>query len=114
MQRKPHGIVTLVALLLSFFALTPIWSADDIPRIIPYQGWVQVDGSNFNGTGTFKFSIVNAADDTTYWSHDGTSAGGSEPSGTPISAPVTNGLFAARPANILLLATNDGVKTITQ
>ena len=25
---------------------------------------------------------------------------------------VTNGLFAARPANILLLATNDGVKTI--
>lgn len=27
---------------------------------------------------------------------------------------VTNGLFAARPANILLLATNDGVKTITK
>jgi ribose 5-phosphate isomerase A len=25
---------------------------------------------------------------------------------------VTNGLFAARPANILLLATKDGVKTI--
>ena len=25
---------------------------------------------------------------------------------------VTNGLFAARPANILLLATNNGVKTI--
>jgi len=25
---------------------------------------------------------------------------------------VTNGLFAARPANILLLATNDGVKTL--
>jgi len=24
---------------------------------------------------------------------------------------VTNGLFAARPANVLLLATNDGVKT---
>ena len=27
---------------------------------------------------------------------------------------VTNGLFAARPANVLLLATNDGVKTITK
>jgi ribose 5-phosphate isomerase A len=27
---------------------------------------------------------------------------------------VTNGLFAARPANILLLATKDGVKTITK
>jgi ribose 5-phosphate isomerase A len=25
---------------------------------------------------------------------------------------VTNGLFAARPANILLLATSDGVKTL--
>jgi ribose 5-phosphate isomerase A len=25
---------------------------------------------------------------------------------------VTNGLFAVRPANILLLATNDGVKAI--
>jgi ribose 5-phosphate isomerase A len=27
---------------------------------------------------------------------------------------VTNGLFAARPANVLLLATNDGVKTIAK
>ncbi|GBG13722.1 ribose 5-phosphate isomerase A [Novimethylophilus kurashikiensis] len=27
---------------------------------------------------------------------------------------VTNGLFAARPANVLLLATDDGVKTITK
>jgi ribose 5-phosphate isomerase A len=27
---------------------------------------------------------------------------------------VTNGLFAARPANVLLLATNDGIKTITK
>jgi len=27
---------------------------------------------------------------------------------------VTNGLFAARPANVLLLATPDGVKTLTK
>ena len=32
--------------------------------------------------------------------------------GTSIVGVVTNGLFASRPANILLLATNEGVKTI--
>src|ERR1035437_2436502 len=59
-----------------------------------YQGRVRDNGSNFNGTGRFKFALVTGTDPTfvTYWSNDGTSANGSEPTAA-VSAAVTNGLF---------------------
>jgi hypothetical protein len=78
-------------------ALAPGLSAvDDIPRQVAYQGWVRVAGVNFNGSGQFKFAITDAAGTTSHWSHDGTSVAGAEPSGTPVTATVTDGLFAIR------------------
>ena len=66
------------------------------PPVVSYQGHVQVDGSPYDGTGYFKFAIVDAAGTTTYWSNDGTGTGGGEPNGgTPL--PVLGGLF-----NVLL------------
>lgn len=62
------------------------------PTIVSYQGRVQVSGTPFTGTGYFKFAIVNQAGNTTYWSNDGTSSGGSEPT-TAVPLPVSNGLF---------------------
>ena len=54
-------------------------SAYSVPPVINYAGQVAVDGEAFDGNGLFKFAIVNDSGSTTYWSNDGTSAAGSEP-----------------------------------
>jgi hypothetical protein len=64
--------------------------------IMTYQGRVQSGGSDFTGTGDFKFALVSSDPDagvTTHWSNDGTSVAGGEPVDA-VSAPVSNGLFA--------------------
>jgi len=48
---------------------------------------------NFDGTGEFRFALVNANGSTSYWSNDGTSTDGSEPTGA-VSLPVTKGLYS--------------------
>jgi hypothetical protein len=61
-----------------------ISSFAQVPGIINYQGRVTVAGTNFDGTGLFKFSLVNNTGATTYWSN-GNSA---------VSLTVTKGLYA--------------------
>jgi hypothetical protein len=62
------------------------------PTVVSYQGRMNASGSAFNGVGFFKFALVNAAGTTSYWSNDGTSVAGSQPSAlVPVS--VTTGLF---------------------
>ena len=36
-------------------------SAAQVPQILNYQGRVAVDGTNFDGTGQFKFALVDGA-----------------------------------------------------
>jgi hypothetical protein len=64
-----------------------------VPGIINYQGRVVVGTTNFNGTGQFKFALMNSANGQTLWSNDGTSSGGSEPTNA-VSITVTNGLYS--------------------
>ena len=64
-----------------------------VPQIISYQGRVVANGTNFNGTGQFKFALVNAAGNVTYWSNNNSSTTGSEPSAA-VSLSVTNGLYS--------------------
>ncbi len=66
------------------------------PGLVSYQGYVTVNGSPYNGTGYFKFSIINSGGSITYWSNDT-----NFPPVNYISLPVTNGLF-----NVLLGSTN--------
>ena len=40
-----------------------------VPQIINYQGRVGVNGTNFDGTGQFKFALVNGTGTTAYWSN---------------------------------------------
>ena len=61
--------------------------------MIDYQGKIAVSGVNFDGAGQFKFALVNQSGDTTYWSHDGTSVGGAEPT-THVVRTVTKGLYS--------------------
>ena len=62
------------------------------PAIVSYQGKVTVDGNPYTGDGYFKFAIVNQAGNLTYWSNDGSSGAGSQPT-NPVRLSVVNGLF---------------------
>src|SRR5664279_126931 len=64
-----------------------------VPQILNYQGRVAVGTVNFNGTGSFKFALVNAAGTTTFWSNDDTSAAGSQPAAA-VTLTVTKGLYS--------------------
>lgn len=62
-----------------------------VPQLISYQSRVVADGTNFHGTGHFKFALVNPAGNVTYWSNNGSSVGGSQPNAA-VSLPVADGL----------------------
>lgn len=64
-----------------------------VPSMINYQGRVTVGGTNFNGSGQFKFALVNNSGATTFWSNNGTSVAGSEPSAA-VALSVANGLYS--------------------
>ena len=78
--------------VVSSFLLVPC-SFSQIPQLINYQGRVAVTGVNFNGTGNFKFALVNGSGTQTYWSNDGTSVAGSQPT-VGVTRTVTNGLYS--------------------
>jgi formylglycine-generating enzyme required for sulfatase activity len=85
MFRKPFTFLCFVFLLsCSLFAAPPI---------INYAGNIKVRGVPFNGDGFLKFAFVNPAGNVTYWSNDGTSANGSEPSGS-VSVKIRGGLYS--------------------
>lgn len=69
-----------VALLLFFITQ----AHGQVPGIINYQGRVTVDGTNFDGTGQFKFALVDGTGATTYWSNGVTT----------VAVPVTKGLYS--------------------
>ncbi|MCG3147275.1 MAG: hypothetical protein PCFJNLEI_00714 [Verrucomicrobiae bacterium] len=62
-----------------------------VPQMINYQGRVTVAGTNFTGTGQFKFALVDGAGATNYWSNDGTAVG---TPATAVALTVTKGLYA--------------------
>ncbi|MEP6686004.1 MAG: hypothetical protein ABJB22_04435, partial [Verrucomicrobiota bacterium] len=64
-----------------------------VPQQINYQGRVLTGSTNFDGSGQFKFALVNAAGTTTYWSNDGTSVNGSQPTAA-VTLTVTKGLYS--------------------
>jgi len=109
---KKHLIVLIVS-LSTIAVLTLMWTASSLaspaqapdaplapvkpPTMINYQGTIRKDGSPYNGTGYFKFAVMNSPSGkgtSNYWAHDGTTA--FTPT-TYITLTVTNGLF-----NVLL------------
>ena len=47
-------------------------SVHAVPPVLNYAGQVAVNGQPFDGQGLFKFALVNADGNATYWSNDGT------------------------------------------
>ena len=65
------------------------------PQMINYQGRVIVGGTNFHGSGSFKFALVGPAGTPTYWSNNGTSVNGTEPSAA-VALSVAQGLYSVQ------------------
>lgn len=61
------------------------------PATVAYQGELRKNGAPFGGKAEFKFAIVAAGQ--TLWSNDGSSANGSEPSGS-VDVQVNDGAFS--------------------
>lgn len=64
-----------------------------VPKLLNHQGRIAVDGMNFDGTGQFKFALVDATGATTFWSNDGTSNSGGQPTAA-VSLGVVRGLYS--------------------
>ena len=69
------GLAAIVLVVALLTATGPTGAQSGAPTVVSYQGQVTVGGAPYDGTGHFKFAVVNAAGDTTYWSNDGTAAG---------------------------------------
>ena len=92
MKRCPAILVPLLSALTALAILaTPL--AAQVPQRLNYQGRVAVGTVNFDGTGQFRFALVNATGSTTFWSNDGTSTAGSQPAAS-VPLTVTKGLYS--------------------
>jgi N-acetylneuraminic acid mutarotase len=91
------SVLISVLILIGTFSLvrvgaSPLFAGGGAPTVVSYQGMVKDGGSPYTGTGYFKFAVVDAAGTTSYWSNDGTSSGGSEPT-EGVQLVVAEGLF---------------------
>jgi len=77
------SLVTVILTLAGF---------GEIPEQINYQAKVEADGVPFDGAGQFKFAIVDSAGSNTFWSNDGSSVDGSEPT-SAVALNVNGGLL---------------------
>ena len=73
-----------------------------VPQLVNYQGRVAVDAVNFEGAGLFRFALVNEDGTITFWSNDGTSAAGSEPTDA-VSLAVAKGLYSVLLGDLALV-----------
>ena len=64
----------------------------EVPNLLNYQGRIAVSGANFTGSGQFKFAIVNDSGTVTFWSNNGSSTAGSQPT-SAVALTVTRGLY---------------------
>ena len=64
-----------------------------VPLLLNFQGRVTVDGTVFTGTGQFKFALVNADGSQSFWSNDGSSSAGAQPTAA-VTVPVVNGNYS--------------------
>jgi hypothetical protein len=83
---------TIYALIIGLFVTSAV---AQVPQLLNYQGRVVVGTTNFDGNGLFKFALVNSNGTVTFWSNDGTSAGGSTPTAS-VTLPVVRGLYSVQ------------------
>lgn len=98
-SRKSHFSRT--ALLIAWSALVPCTALAALPQVLNHQGRIAVQGVNFDGNGQFKFALVNADGSVTYWSNNGSSVAGAEPTAA-VTLAVSRGLYSVLLGNLAL------------
>jgi hypothetical protein len=83
----------LVRILTLLAWLVPLPLMAQVPPVLNHQGRIAVGGTSWQGTGQFKFALVNGGATISFWSNDGTSAAGSQPVAA-VALPVVKGLYA--------------------
>jgi hypothetical protein len=99
--KKRHALIFALALLGGAALVAMTWAAPGnaplapggAPAVVSYQGEVRVGGTPYTGNGYFKFAVINAAGNASYWSNNGTSTGGGEPTAA-VQLAVSDGLFS--------------------
>ncbi len=81
--------ISLLALFLLIQGLSNVRAA--APNVLNHQGRIAVNGVNYNGTGHFKFAMVNGDGTQTFWANDGNSIG--EPA-SAVPVAVSNGHYS--------------------
>ena len=79
-----------------FLQIAPVAVLGQVPQLLNYQGRIAVNGTNFTGTGQFKFALVDGGTNVaaqTFWSNDGSSSSGGQPTAS-VPLPVTKGLYS--------------------
>lgn len=82
--------IPLLRALALVFTLSSTALYAQVPQIINYQGRVAVGTVNFNGSGMFKFALVDGSGTKSYWSNDGSDK---EPTAA-VELTVTHGLYS--------------------
>jgi N-acetylneuraminic acid mutarotase len=99
---KPHSFdngkeksMNIICHAILFSLATVSLSSAQVPQMIHYQGRVGVGGTNFDGAGQFKFSLVDGGPTTflTLWSNDGTGTDGAAPDNA-VALGVHKGLYS--------------------
>ena len=65
-----------------------------VPNLVSYQGRVAVGTVNFDGTGQFKFALVNTNGSTTYWSNSPDTSPADGVPDNAVTLTVTKGLYS--------------------
>ena len=84
---NPRFLLVALAFLFSSFLNAAV------PLVLEYSGRVSSGGSPFTGSGSFRFAFVDSTATTTYWSNDGTSTAGSEPTAA-VTVTVDDGFYS--------------------
>lgn len=82
---------SILALSATLLASLPASAA--VPGLLNYQGRVLVGSTAFDGTGAFKFALVNADGTQLYWSNSADGNSDHQPDAA-VSLPVAKGLYA--------------------
>lgn len=88
---KLHCLLPAILALVASLATT---LHAQTPNLVSYQGRIAVGTVNFEGTGQFRFALVNAAGTTVYWGNAADTTPADGVPDTPVSLPVSKGLYS--------------------
>jgi hypothetical protein len=92
MWRNHSCYFILMAAGLSLALAWGAWAA--IPLMINHQGVVKVGGTNYAGTGLFRFAFVEGSGGTNLWTNDGSNLGVAVMPVNPVPLDVDQGLYS--------------------